>query len=143
MAISYLAAMRYMKWTGLAVAVLMIVSCFSPWVIIESKNITVSGIDASGTNFGKPGYFHFIMTAFFLVFNFVPRLWAKRANLLVTALNLGWAIRNYFLITACAGGECPEKKMGIYMMLLASVLMLVSALFPDMKFPQPPRKKGL
>lgn len=143
MAISYLAAMRYMKWTGLAVAVLMIVSCFSPWVIIESKNITVSGIDASGTNFGKPGYFHFIMTAFFLVFNFVPRLWAKRANLLVTALNLGWAIRNYFLITACAGGECPEKKMGIYMMLLASVLMLVSALFPDMKPPQTPRKERL
>ena len=143
MAISYLAAMRYMKWTGLAVAVLMIVSCFSPWVIIESKNITVSGIDASGTNFGKPGYFHFIMTAFFLVFNFVPRLWAKRANLLVTALNLGWAIRNYFLITACAGGECPEKKMGIYMMLLASVLMLVSALFPDMKPPKTPRKERL
>lgn len=132
--------MRYMKWIGLAVAVLMIVSCISPWVFIESKNITVSGIDATGTNFGKPGYFHFIMTAFFLVFNFIPRLWAKRANLLVTALNLGWAIRNYFIISACAGGECPEKKTGIYMMLLASVLMLVSALFPDMEPPQIPSK---
>jgi hypothetical protein len=132
--------MRYMKWIGLAVAVLMIVSCISPWVFIESKNITVSGIDATGTNFGKPGYFHFIMTAFFLVFNFIPRLWAKRINLVVTALNLGWAIRNYFIISACAAGECPEKKTGIYMMLLASVLMLVSALFPDMEPPQTPPK---
>lgn len=135
--------MRYMKWIGLAVAILMIVSCISPWVFIESKNITVSGIDASGTNFGKPAYFHFMMTALFLAFNFIPRLWAKRANLLVTALNLGWAIRNYFIISACMGGECPEKKSGIYMMLLASVLMLVSALFPDMKTPQTPPKEGV
>lgn len=125
--------MRYMKWIGLAAAILMVVSCFSPWVFIESKNITVSGIDAAGTNFGKPGYLHFFMTAFFLAFNFIPRIWAKRVNLLVTALNIGWAIRNYFIISACMGGECPEKKNGIYMMLLASVLMLLAALFPDMK----------
>lgn len=130
--------MRYMKWIGLAAAILMVVSCFSPWVFIESKNITVSGIDAAGTNFGKPGYLHFFMTAFFLAFNFIPRIWAKRANLLVTALNIGWAIRNYFIISACMGGECPEKKSGMYMMLLASVLMLLAALFPDMKTLQTP-----
>ncbi|HWR33995.1 MAG TPA: hypothetical protein VN451_10725 [Chitinophagaceae bacterium] len=135
--------MRYMKWMGLAVAVLMVVSCFSSWVIIESKNITVSGMDASGTNFGKPAYFHLLMTAFFLAFNFIQRLWAKRTNLIITALNLGWAIRNYLLISACAGGECPEKKSGIYLMLVASVLMLASALFPDMEPPQTSRKERL
>ena len=136
--------MRHMKWIGLAVAILLIVSCFSPWVIIESKNITISGVDATGTNFGKPGYLHLLMTAFFLAFTFIQKLWAKRANLLITALNLGWAIRNYFIISACAGGECPVKKSGMYMMLLASVLMLVSALFPDMKPPQtlPERQAG-
>jgi hypothetical protein len=124
-----------MKWIGLAAAVLMIVSCFSPWVFIESRNITISGIDATGTNFGKPGYFHLLMTAFFLLCTFIQRLWAKRTNLLITALNIGWAIRNYFIITACMGGDCPVKKAGIYMMLLASTLMMVSALFPDMKLP--------
>ena len=125
--------MRYMKWIGLVVAALLVVSCFSPWVFIESRNITISGIDASGTNFGKPGYFHFVMTVFFLFFNFVPRVWAKRTNILITALNLGWAIKNYFMVSACYGGDCPEKKTGIYLMLLASALMLVAALFPDMK----------
>ncbi len=125
--------MRYMKWIGLAAAVLLIVSCFMPWVFIESRNIMVSGIDATGTSFGKPGYFHFLMTGIFLLFGFMQKVGAKRANLLIAALNLGWAIRNYFIISACQGGDCPVKKTGIYLMLLASILMMVAALFPDMK----------
>jgi hypothetical protein len=132
-------SMRYMKWISLAAAILLIASCFTPWVVIESRNITVSGIDATGTNFGKPGYFHFLMTALFMLCTFVQRIWAKRFNLLVTALNLGWAVRNFFIISACQGGDCPLKKSGIWAMLLASVLMLVCSMFPDMKLP-PERK---
>ena len=125
--------MRWMKWTGVASCLLLITSCFLPWVFIEFKNITVSGIEATGTNFGKPGYFHFIMSFIFLLFTFTPKVWAKRSNLLITALNLGWAIRNYFIISACEMGECPIKKMGIYILIPASVVMLASAMFPDVK----------
>ena len=125
--------MRWMKWIGLAASVLLIISCFSTWVIIVSKNIAVSGVNATGTNFGKPGYFHFLFTFFFILFTLIPRIWAKRTNLLITALNLSWALRNYFIISACRGGECPEKQTSIYLMLIASLLMLASALFPDIK----------
>ncbi len=125
--------MRYMKWIGFAAAILLIVSCFTPWVFIVSRNITISGIDATGTNFGKPGYFHFICAFLFLVFHITPRIWAKRLNLLVTALNVSWAIRNFLMIAACQGGECPEKKAGLYLVLLSSILMLLSSFFPDMK----------
>lgn len=128
--------MRWMKWVGIAGAVLLILSCFLTWVVIPSKNILVTGVDASGTYFGKPGYFSLLMTFFFLLFTLIPRIWAKRTNLLVTALNLAWAARNYFIISACRAGECPEKHSGIYLMLLASLAMLVSSLFPDMKLPQ-------
>lgn len=106
-----------------------------PWVLIESRNIIVTGVDAGATNFGKPAYFHFVMAFLFLVCTLVQRVGAKRLNLLVTALNIGWAIRNYFMISACSGGECPVKKAGLFLVLLASVIMLVSALFPDMKVP--------
>src|SRR6266487_350614 len=106
--------MRWMKWIGIAAAILLIISCFIPWVFIESKNITVSGIDATGTSFGKPGYFHLLTSFFFLLFSFIQKLWAKRANLLVTALNLGWAIRNYIIISTCIMGDCPLKKAGIF-----------------------------
>lgn len=125
--------MRYMKWIGLAAAVLLIVACFSPWVIIESRNITISGMDTTGSKFGKPGYLHLLMVFFFLIFHFTPRLWAKRFNLLVVGINTAWFIRNFFLIAVCRGGECPERQSGLYMLLLATILMLVAALFPDME----------
>jgi len=125
--------MRYMKWVGLFAVILLIVSCFLPWVIIPSKNIVVSGIDSTGTNFGKPGYTHFVLSFFFIIFHFIPRLWAKRSNLLVVALNIAWAIRNYFIISMCREGDCPEKQIGLWLVLLASILILIAALFPDIK----------
>lgn len=125
--------MRYMKWIGLFALVLLVVSCFMPWVIIISKNITVTGVDATGTNFGKPGYFHFFFGFFFLIFHLVPTLWAKRWNLVVVALNIAWAVRNYFIISMCREGDCPEKQMGLWLVIGASVLMLLAALFPDIK----------
>lgn len=132
--------MRIIKWIGLAAALLLIICCFFPWVFIESKNITVTGVDATGTNFGKPGYFHFLMTAFFLVFNFIPKVWAKRSNLLVGALNLAWAVRNFFIISACQMGECPVKKTAIYLLLPASALIMLATLFPDIELPEEKKK---
>jgi hypothetical protein len=128
--------MRWMKWAGVAACLLLIISCFIPWVFIESKNITVSGIHATGTSFGKPGYFHLLMSFFFLLFSFIQKLWAKRTNLLVTALNLGWAVRNYIIISTCIMGDCPLKEAGIFILIPASLLMLVSAMLPDMKLPK-------
>ena len=131
--------MRWMKWVGAFAALVLIVSCFFTWIVVPSRDIVVSGIDATGTSFGKPGYFHLLFSFFFLLFSFIPKIWAKRTNLLVTALNLAWAIRNYFIISACRGGECPEKHIAFYLVLISSVLMLVAALFPDIKIP--PDKK--
>ena len=125
--------MRYMKWIGLVAVILLVVSCFLAWVIITSKNIVVSGVDSTGTNFGKPGYAHFVLSFFFIVFHLIPKLWAKRINLLIVALNIAWAIRNYFIIAMCREGDCPERQIGLWLVLLASVLMLIAALFPDIQ----------
>ena len=125
--------MRYMKWIGLFAVALLVASCFTPWVIITSKNIVVSGVDATGTNFGKPGYFHFVFSLFFVVLHLIPKLWAKRWNLMVVAFNTAWAARNYFVISMCREGDCPEKQIGMYLVLIASVFMLLAALFPDIK----------
>jgi hypothetical protein len=127
---------RTIKWLGAAAAALLVAAAFFPWVIIESKHLTVTGLDTPGTNFGKPALFHFAMIFFFLLFTFIPAVWAKRFNLLVTALNLGWSIRNFFLLTACEGGECPVKKIGLYLSIACSAVMLISALFPDTKLSQ-------
>ena len=124
-----------MKWISVAAAVVLIVACFMEWIVVESRSIVVSGVDATGTSFGKPGYMHLLMTALFLVCTFIPRVWAKRWNLAVVAINLGWALRNYFVISVCRGGECPTKKTGLYLVMLCSVLMLLGAMFTDIKVP--------
>lgn len=120
-----------MKWIGLAAAALLVAGCFMPWVVIESRNITVSGMDATGTNYGRPGYFHLFFTGLFLCFHLIPTLWAKRFNLPVVALNVAWAIRNYLVIATCQAGECPIRKPGMYAVLAGSLVMLLAALFPD------------
>src|SRR5215207_3598180 len=132
--------MRYMKWIGLLALILLVYSCFLPWIIIPSKNIIVSGVDSTGTNFGKPGYAHFVLGLFFIILHLIPKLWAKRVNLLIVALNIAWAVRNYFIISMCREGECPEKQIGLWLVLAASVLMLVAALFPDIQLKE--ERKG-
>ena len=118
---------------GIAAAILLVIACCMTWVVIPSGNITVTGIDSSGTNFGKPAWVHFFTIFLFLLFTLIPRVWAKRSNLLVTAVNMAWAVRNYFMISLCRGGECPEKHVAIYAILLLSLVMLVSSLLPDLK----------
>ncbi len=126
--------MRFMKWIGLMAVILLVVSCFLPWVIFDSLKITVSGMGSNGTDFfGKPGFGNFVLSFFFIIFHFISKIWAKRWNLLIVALNLAWVVRNYFIISTCRDGECPEKQIGLYLVLVASLLMLISALFPDVK----------
>jgi uncharacterized membrane protein len=127
--------MRYSKWIGLLAGIVYIGTCFLPWVIIQSKQIEVTGLRSEGTNFGSPGYLGIVLSVIFLVFNFTPRVWAKRMNLAVVALQVGWAVRNYYILSVCRI-ECPEKQTGLYLQLVAAILMLVAALFPDMKIPK-------
>jgi hypothetical protein len=122
--------MRYATWIGIAAALLLALACTMPWVLIPSKQLIISGIDATGTRYGKPGYLHLLLGVFYLIFTLVSAVWAKRANLVVVAFNLAWALRNFLILSLCRGGECPERLMGLYWLLVASILMLVAALFP-------------
>ena len=105
---------------------MVIVSCFFSWVVIESKEIVISGIEASGTNYGKPGYFNLLLSGIFFILSFIPRLWAKRANLFFSTLNLAWSFRNFILLARCEGGECPDRQPALTVLLVASLVMLVA-----------------
>lgn len=124
--------MKYMKWIGTAGAALLVISCFMPWYLISWQHFTITGVHA-GEKLGKPAYWHFVCTFIFLLFTFTPRIWAKQWNVFIAAINLAWMVRNFFALAVCSGGECPQREAGIWLLLLASVMMMVSALFPDMK----------
>jgi len=130
-----------MKWIAILATIALVIACFNTWVVVPStfEYISITGLSAEKMKLGKPAYFHFFMAAVYLIFHFTPTIWAKRWNLLFAALNLGWAIRNFFLVSACAAGECPQKKWGLYVLLISSVIMMLAALFPkiELKKEQP------
>lgn len=134
--------MRFIRWISILAAPLLMAACFMEWIVVEGRGIVITGVDSGSMGLGKPGYMHIVLTAFFLVFSFIPRLWAKRWNLAVVALNIGWGLRNYFLIAICRGGECPEVKPGLWIVLACSLLMLFGSFFPDVRMDQPARKPG-
>lgn len=122
--------MKYLKWIGIGSAILLVIACFMPWYHLGWKGLTISGVEGGG-KFGKPGYWHFVFVFFFLCFSLIPKIWAKQWNLLVVALNAAWMVRNFFALAVCSAGDCPERQMGIWMVMIASIVMLTAALFPD------------
>ena len=47
---------------------------FFPWVVIESKNIVVSGMQSAGTTYGKPGLLSLFFAGLVAFFSLVPRI---------------------------------------------------------------------
>ena len=92
-------------------------------------------MSTAGTDFGKPGLMHLVLGVLLAVFFLVPKLWAKRINVFVAAINLAWGIRNYILLSTCYMGECPLKKPGLFLMLALCTFIQVMSLFPKIEMP--------
>ncbi|HEX8356278.1 MAG TPA: hypothetical protein VF610_02655 [Segetibacter sp.] len=125
--------MKYSNYIGVVAALALIACCFVPWVYIAPIKTTITGVSAENTNFGRPGILHIFFAAISIALFLLPRVWAKRANLFVATFNLAWSVRNFLIITHCELGECPEKKMGIYALLILSFLLEIMALLPKIE----------
>jgi hypothetical protein len=126
--------MRYANWIGLLAAATLVSACYQPWIEVPSVHLQIGGMAASGKhNFGQPGLLHLVFAVPAAVLFMLPFVWAKRTNLIACGLNIAWALRNYILLSKCYGGDCPVLKTGLYLVLAASVMMLIAALFPDIK----------
>jgi hypothetical protein len=128
--------MKYSNLIGAALVLALIVACNMDWVHIDGGRLTVSGLKATGTNFGKPGMINLIAGSIAGILFLTPFLWAKRINLFFCAFNLAWAIRNYIIVTMCREGDCPEKQTGIYLLMISSLLMLLVSFIPELKINQ-------
>lgn len=125
--------MRYSRWLAICSAILLVISFYLPWFSIPSRQIIVTGFNTSGTRWSPPANFHLIVTGIYLALVFIPVIWVKRLNIFIAAINLSWAIGNFLRMSACIAGECPEKHSGIYLALLATILMLLASFFPNVK----------
>lgn len=122
--------MKYAQQIGIITALILIALCFLPWSVIDSKQLTVTGFAAEGTSFGRPGLFHVLFCSVMIAFFALPRIWAKRTNVFLGAINLAWAIRNYVLVSSCMLGECPEKQPALFGILGCAIVIQAMVLFP-------------
>ncbi|MDP3394130.1 hypothetical protein [Sediminibacterium sp.] len=122
--------MKHSQTIGFIAVVLAILVCFMPWVFIESKNLTITGFKAEGTRFGRPGMFIVYMGSIAAVLFLIPKIWAKRVNVFLTAMVFAWAVRNYLLLTTCSAGECPKKQIGLFLLLAFSAIIMIMSFLP-------------
>ena len=122
--------MKYSQQIGIIAAFILLALCFLPWTVIESKGLTISGFVAEGTSFGRPGLFHVFFCTAAILFFAIPRIWTKRTNVFIGAINLAWAIRNYVLVSSCMFGECTVKQPALYGILACAIVIQIMVLFP-------------
>src|SRR6186997_457551 len=127
--------MKYSRWIGLAACIALAIACFMPWTYYADIDKSFTGFFSQNGAYGKPGKFLTFFAIASAVLIILPKIWAKRTHLFLSALFAGYAIKSYILFTSCYNTFCPEKKFGIYLMMISCFLVLIVAIFPDMKIP--------
>jgi hypothetical protein len=121
--------MKSTRWLAIIFCLVVIGSCFFPWVHIESRDIYFGGFKSDSNTYGKPGILHVFLCSVCMLFLLINKIWSVRACFFVSAFNIAWAARNFFLMSSCSGGDCPVKLPAFYVLLIGSLLVTVFIVF--------------
>jgi hypothetical protein len=125
--------MKYSQWIGVAAGLLLIAACFLPWAYYPDLQKNFTGFFSEKNMYGRPGKVLVFLSVLSIILFLVPRVWAKRSNMLLGAIIVSFSIKSYILFTACYKGICPDKKEGIILILVAPAIMTLAAILPDLK----------
>ena len=128
--------MKYSQRIGIGAAIIVVAASFLPWAYFPDLNEIFTGFFSEQNRYGRPGLVLIFLSAIMIVLYLVPKVWAKRSNILVAAISFAFCIKCFNLYDACYRGICPDKKAGIYIVLAASIIALAAALFPDLPVKQ-------
>jgi len=130
--------MKYSQLIGMIAALGLVGVCFLPWTELVAHHIEYNGFHAQmndnltvGNQWIPHSFFAFLCCLFFIL----NSVGAKRANILVAFINLGWAIKNFILFSLCRQteqGECPQIRSGLILLLVLSVIIQVMTFLPNM-----------
>jgi hypothetical protein len=127
--------MKYSQIIGIIASIVLVIICTLPWVYIPSLQLYLTGINGRAStelNFGSQITSHgFLATAMIICF-YVSRIWSKRLNVFLGAINLAWAFKNFLIFSMCRGGECPEKQIALYLLIVFASIMFVMSLLPKL-----------
>lgn len=125
--------MKFYKYWVILACLGLIAGSFLPIAYYPDLNKVFTGFFSENNLYGKPGKLFIFIAVASVILAFVNKAWAKGVNLLFAAVNVAFYIKTYVLFTSCANGLCPEKRYGLYVLMGATVLLLVTALLPDLK----------
>ena len=125
--------MRYSKWLGIISCIILLTACFLPWTYHADVNKVFTGFVSEKNMYGKPGKFLCFFSIASIVLFATDLIWAKRLHLFLSALFVGYVIKTYTLYAGCYNAYCPEKRIGLYLVLFSAIVILLSSIFPDTK----------
>ena len=131
--------MKYSQLAGIVACLSLLGICYLPWIYIPTVQVTLSGVQGHVTAdlyYGKPFLLFSILSIVMILFFALPKIWAKRTNIYIGLIVLGYAIYNFLLFSMCREGVCPEKKTGLYLMPLAAVIIQVMTFLPKINVPK-------
>jgi hypothetical protein len=124
--------MKHSQWIGVGAAVLVMAGCFLPWAYFPDLREDFTGFFSEQNRYGRPGKVLIVFCGVEILLFLMPKIWAKRANLFTAAVTLAWSIKSYMLYTACYKGICPERRIGIFLVLGGAAVALAASLLPDL-----------
>lgn len=131
--------MKYSQAIGILAALALIGSCFLPWIEVASLHQTLNGLHGevnANLTFGHQWIPHSFFAVLSIICFWISTIGAKRTNIFIGCINLGWAFKNYILFSMCRQGECPEVKIGLILMVIFSIIIQVMTFLPNIKVKQ-------
>ena len=125
--------MKYSKWVGVIIYIMLIGVCFTPWTYHADLQVYFTGFFSQNNVYGKPGKYFIIFSLICVLLMFIPKVWAKFTHLFFAGIIMAYALKTYHLFTSSYNAYTPEKQPGIYALVALTVLSFVIALLPDMK----------
>ena len=125
--------MKYSKYIGILAALLMVAACFMPWTFYPDLGKTFNGFFSQENAYGKPGILLSMLAAISIILFLVPRVWAKYWNIFFSAIIFTYALKSFVLFAGCYPKGCPEKLIGIWLMMAGASIVLLASLMPETK----------
>lgn len=125
--------MKYSQYIGIVAALALIAICFMPWVYVPSLNLTLNGLNGrvnEKLTFGKPISLHVVFCSILIILFIIKKVLAKRINVFIALINLSWAIRSFIIYSICRQGICPEKQVGLYLLIFFAIVIQVCTFLP-------------
>lgn len=127
--------MKYTKEIGIIACVVLIIACFLPWAFYPAINETFTGFHvkkfANGNYYGRPGMLITFFAVCSIILFYLPKLWAKRVNIFLAAFLSAYIYRTYRLFTGSIVEGEVEARIGIWIVILVTLVILICSVFPN------------